>query len=67
MAGTVTMDQVLVDCADHEVCAGNEVVLLGRQGDEAITAGELARLSGTIGYEIVCGVGGRVPRRYVDA
>ena len=67
VAGTVTMDQVLVDCADHEVCAGNEVVLLGRQGDEAITAGELARMSGTIGYEIVCGVGGRVPRRYVDA
>jgi alanine racemase len=64
VAGTVTMDQVLVDCADHEVCAGNEVVLLGRQGDEAITAGELARLAGTIGYEIVCGVGARVPRRY---
>jgi alanine racemase len=66
VAGTVTMDQLLVDCGDEEVCAGNEVVLLGGQGDERITAGELAGLAGTIGYEIVCGVGARVPRRYVD-
>jgi alanine racemase len=66
VAGTVTMDQLLVDCGDEEVCAGNEVVLLGGQGDERITVGELAGLAGTIGYEIVCGVGARVPRRYVD-
>jgi alanine racemase len=67
VAGTVTMDQVLIDCADDDVCAGNEVVLLGNQGDERITAGELAGLAGTIGYEILCGVGARVPRTYVGA
>jgi alanine racemase len=67
VAGTVTMDQLLVDCGDEDVCAGNEVVLLGGQGDERISAGELAAEAGTIGYEIVCGVGARVPRRYVDA
>jgi alanine racemase len=65
VAGTVTMDQILVDCADEEVCAGNEVVLLGGQGDERITANELAALAGTIGYEIVCGIGARVPRAYL--
>jgi alanine racemase len=67
VAGTVTMDQLLVDCGDEDVCAGNEVVLLGGQGDERISAGELAAEADTIGYEIVCGVGARVPRRYVDA
>jgi alanine racemase len=67
VAGTVTMDQVLVDCGDDDVCAGNEVVLLGRQGDEEVTAAELAGLAGTIGYEILCGVGARVPRVYVGA
>ena len=44
---------------------GDEVVLLGRQGDEAITAEEWADRLGTIGYEIVCGIGPRVPRRTV--
>jgi len=66
VAGTVTMDQLLVDCGDQEVCAGNEVVLLGGQGGERISAGELAGLAGTIAYEIVCRVGARVPRRSVD-
>jgi len=67
VAGTITMDQLLVDCGDHEVRAGDEVVLLGNQGDEEITAGELAELLGTIEYEIACGVGARVPRVYRGA
>ena len=64
VAGTVTMDQLTVDCGDDPVEAGDEVVLIGRQGDEEVTAWELARLAGTIGYEIVCGISERVPREY---
>jgi alanine racemase len=63
LAGTVTMDQILVDCGPGSpVEVGDEVVLLGRQGGEEITAGEWADLLGTISYEIVCGIGPRVPR-----
>ena len=66
ISGTVTMDQILVDCGpDAEVGRGDEVVLIGRQGDETITAWEWAERVGTISYEVVCGVSGRVPRVYV--
>jgi alanine racemase len=65
LAGTVTMDQILVDCGiDTDVTTGDEVVLLGRQGDEVIDAWEWAERTGTIAYEVVCGVSGRVPRSY---
>ena len=63
IAGTVTMDQVLVDCGDAGVRVGEEVVLIGSQGNETIGADELGRLFGTIGYEIVSRIGDRVPRR----
>jgi alanine racemase len=65
VAGTVTMDQLMVDVGTAPVEVGDDVVLLGRQGDEEITAGEWARRLGTIAYEIVTGIGPRVPRRYV--
>lgn len=66
IAGTITMDQLLVDCGpDADVGAGDEVVLLGRQGDEEITADEWAAALGTINYEVLCGIGPRVPRVYV--
>jgi alanine racemase len=65
VAGAVTMDQMMVDVGDTPVEVGDDVVLLGRQGDEEITAGEWARRLGTIAYEIVTGIGPRVPRRYV--
>ncbi|MGQ0670468.1 MAG: alanine racemase [Actinomycetota bacterium] len=65
VAGTVTMDHIMVDCGDVAVETGDEVVLLGRQGDEAITTEELARLTGTIGYEVVASIGPRTPREYV--
>jgi alanine racemase len=65
VAGTVTMDHVLVDCGEAEVVPGDEVVLLGAQGLERITAEELAGHLGTIGYEIVTTIGERVPREYV--
>jgi alanine racemase len=66
IAGTVTMDQLLVDCRDHPVAVGDEAVLIGRQGDEQITADDWARMLGTINYEVVCGVSPRVPRRYLE-
>lgn len=65
VAGNVTMDQVLVDCGDTDIRAGEEVVLLGAQGEEAITAEELAQLNGTINYEVTCAIGERVPREFV--
>ncbi|MDQ1402504.1 MAG: alanine racemase [Actinomycetota bacterium] len=65
LAGTVTMDQVMVDCGDAPIERGDEVVFIGAQGDEVITAEDWARLTDTISYEIVCGIGPRVPRRYV--
>jgi len=65
VAGAVTMDQLMVDVGDLPVEPGEDVVLLGRQGDEEITAGEWAGRLGTIAYEIVTGIGPRVPRQYV--
>jgi alanine racemase len=65
IAGSVTMDQILVDCGDdRDVCPGDEVVLLGRQGDQEITAWEWAERAGTIAYEVLCGVGPRVEKLY---
>ena len=63
--GVVTMDQLMVDCGDDPVEVGDEVVLLGRQGDQEVTAEEWAGRLDTIAYEIVCGIGPRVPRTYV--
>jgi len=65
LAGSVTMDQILVDCGDDAgVMPGDEVVLLGRQGDHTITAWDWASLTGTIAYEILCGMSPRVPKVY---
>jgi alanine racemase len=65
VAGTVTMDQLVVDCGDGEVRVGDAVMLIGSQGNETIGADALGRLFGTIGYEIVSRISDRVPRRYV--
>jgi alanine racemase len=65
IAGTITMDQLLVDCGpDADVAVGDVAVLLGRQGSEEITAWEWAERTDTIAYEVVCGVSARVPRVY---
>jgi alanine racemase len=48
------------------VAVGDEVVLLGRQGDDEISADEWAGRLGTIAYEVVCGIGPRVKRRYFE-
>jgi alanine racemase len=65
LAGTVTMDQIVVDVGGDEVEPGDEVVLLGAQGDERITVVEWAERLGTIPYEVLCGIGPRVPRRSI--
>jgi len=67
LAGMVTMDQIVVDCGpDPSVGPGDEVVLLGTQGSETITADDWATMLGTISYEVVCGVGPRMPRVLVN-
>ncbi len=66
LAGNVTMDQLLVDVGDDVVAPGDDVVLLGRQGDEAITAEDWANWANTITWEILCGIGARVPRVLVE-
>lgn len=67
VVGKVTMDQTMVDVGHiKNVKVGDEVVLIGRQKEDRITAEELARLCSTIPYEIVCSIGGRVPRVYKE-
>ena len=62
IVGVITMDQLMVDCGGAEVAVGDEVVLLGSQGDESIGVGEWSDLLDLIPYEIVCGFGPRLPR-----
>ncbi len=64
-AGTITMDQLMIDCeSDSSVTVGDEVVLIGKQGEHSVTADDWAEALGTIGYEIVCGISPRIFRRY---
>jgi alanine racemase len=65
VAGRVCMDQFVVDLDDDEAEAGDPVVLFGTGEDGAPTAQDWAEACGTISYEIVTGVGGRMKRRYV--
>lgn len=68
LAGTVTMDQLVVDCGPGaEVSVGDDVVLIGTQGGETISATSWADVLGTISYEVLCGIGPRVPRVVVDS
>jgi alanine racemase len=64
ISGRVCMDQIMVDIGNYPVKIGEEVVLIGSQAKNKITAEELAGLCDTIPYEIVCGLGTRVPRIY---
>src|SRR5215471_1529878 len=64
IAGTVCMDQFVVDFGDEPVAAGDEVVLFGPGDDGEATAQEWGEVLGTISYEIVTGIGARVPRSY---
>ncbi|MCH1512072.1 MAG: alanine racemase [Acidimicrobiales bacterium] len=65
IVGDVTMDQFLVDCGTGDVIPGDEVVVLGPQGDDQITATEWAKIYKTITYEVICGIESRVPRKFI--
>ncbi|MGI8425396.1 MAG: alanine racemase [Actinomycetota bacterium] len=64
ICGSITMDHFLVDTGTDEMAIGDEVVILGSQGKEQISAQEIADNLETIPYEIVCGISSRVPRIY---
>jgi alanine racemase len=67
IAGRVSMDQTILDVTDiPEAEIGDEVVLIGEQGNERITAYDLADWTGTIPYEVACAISARVPRLPVD-
>jgi alanine racemase len=63
--GNITMDAMMVELGEGSAYNGDEVVLIGRQGDEEIRVEELAARAGTIPYEILTSINLRVPRRYV--
>ena len=64
--GRICMDQLMADVtALDQVRVGDTVTLIGRDGEEEITADELAEKEGTINYEVVCALSKRVPRVYV--
>jgi alanine racemase len=66
VAGRVCMDMTMLDVTDVPgVAEGDEVVLIGSQGAERITADDVAAKTGTISYEVLCGISGRVPRVYI--
>ncbi len=63
--GNVCMDQLMVDITDIDANVGDVVILMGSCGDLSVSAEELAKIEGTINYEVVCDVGKRVPRIYI--
>ncbi|MGA1035976.1 MAG: alanine racemase, partial [Ilumatobacteraceae bacterium] len=72
VVGVVTMDQLMVDLGpdpngDDPVSVGDEVVLIGNQGLATLSVEDWADRLGTIGYEVVCAVSARVPRRVVGS
>jgi alanine racemase len=66
IVGRVCMDMCMVDLSDiPDVAVDDEVVIIGCQGDEEVSADEVAELCGTISYEILCAISARVPRLYL--
>ncbi len=65
IVGRVCMDMFMIDVSGLGVSIGDEVTLIGRDGDCVVDADEIASLTDTISYEILCGIGKRIPRRYV--
>lgn len=63
--GVICMDECMVDVGDYPVKIGDEVVLIGSQGNETITVAELAKNCNTIGYEIITAISARNPRIYL--
>ena len=64
--GRISMDWTIVDVTEiPEVSAGSDVILIGSDGSESITADDVAAQCGTISYEITCGITSRIPRIYI--
>lgn len=65
IVGRISMDQCMVDLGEAPgLREGDPVVIIGREGQASVWAGDLATWAGTVGYEILCGIGPRVPRHY---
>jgi alanine racemase len=68
VVGRISMDLTLLDVTDVPgVAHGDRVTLLGTDGDLSVPADEIAKIAGTLSYEITCGISKRVPRRYLPA
>ena len=68
IVGKISMDVTTIDVTSvREARIGDEVVLIGEQGERKLTAWDIAKLMDSIPYEVLCNIGKRVPRRYVDA
>ena len=65
LKGRICMDQCMADITGINAKQWDEVVLMGKQGNEEITADEIANEIGTISYEVLCMVSKRVPRVYI--
>jgi alanine racemase len=68
VVGRICMDQCMVDVTNlnYDIEVGDEVVLIGAQGDNVITAEDVAQSIGMINYELVCNVGKRIPRAFIQ-
>jgi len=66
VVGSICMDEIMVECNDDDVKPGDEVVLIGKQGNEEILADEIAGWVGTIPYEITTSISARVSRVYIE-
>lgn len=64
VVGAMNMDMMMIDVTGEDVSPGDEVVLIGRQGDEEITAREIASTIGSIPWEVICRLGSRIDRLY---
>jgi alanine racemase len=68
VVGRICMDQCMIDVTKlkYDIKVGDEVVLIGAQGDNLITTEDVAQSIGMINYELVCNVGKRIPRAFIQ-
>lgn len=66
VVGSISMDQIVVNIENDSAFNGDEVILIGQDGSNKITAEELAEWAGTIPYEILTNINTRVPRAYLE-
>ncbi|MFC2131423.1 alanine racemase, partial [Bacteroidota bacterium] len=66
IVGSICMDECMVDCGDDDINPGDEVVLMGKQGNEEILADEIAAWVGTTPYEVTTSISARVSRVYIE-